>query len=193
VITEGTLCHEKWKLIFEQKTENKIEINGEGDDLNGSGSLVIIPFKVVGKKEKMSKLIFDDFVFKGNENEYDIILSNGSIKVGDKFIVEQKTDVKEKGGTIPTKFALLNNYPNPFNPETRIQYELAKNSFVTLTIYNILGQKLVSLVDQNQHAGYYTSRWNGKDLFGLPVASGIYLYRLKTDNFVDVKKMYLLK
>ena len=51
----------------------------------------------------------------------------------------------------------------------------------------------MTLVDRNQQAGYYTTRWNGKDAYGLPVASGIYLYRLKTDHFVDVKKMFLLK
>ncbi|MBN2412220.1 S8 family serine peptidase [candidate division KSB1 bacterium] len=193
VLTRGTLCAEKWSVKINQPTENSIEINGTGESLEGSGSLVLIPFKVVGKKGDKSKLHFSEFIFKGTEKEYDTILINGSFKVGETFLEDEKTEIKENERPVPARFALLNNYPNPFNPETRIRYELAKISHVTLTVYNILGQKVVTLVDQNQHAGYYTTRWNGKDAYGLPVASGIYLYQLKTDHFVDVKKMYLLK
>jgi len=191
--TKGTLCAEKWEIKVNQLKEDLIEIQGEGKVLEGSGSLVIIPLKVGGKKGNISKLVFENFEFKGEENNYETKLKNGSFKVGETIIWDEKTDVNERDQALPVKFALLHNYPNPFNPVTRIQYELAKNTDVSLTIYNILGQEVIRLVDQKQTAGYYTTLWNGTNAYGQPVASGIYIYQLKTDHYVDVKKMYLLK
>ena len=93
----------------------------------------------------------------------------------------------------PGKFALYQNYPNPFNPETQIQYQLPEDCFVTLTIYNILGQKIRTLVNFKQQTGYHTVRWDGKDDQGAMAASGLYLYQLNADRFNKVKKMLLLR
>jgi hypothetical protein len=92
----------------------------------------------------------------------------------------------------PNKFDLSQNYPNPFNPETIIQYQLPKASQTKLIIYNILGQKVITLVDKHQQAGFYSIKWNGKDESGKKVASGIYLYRIQTKNFTKVKKLILI-
>lgn len=91
-------------------------------------------------------------------------------------------------------FILYNNFPNPFNPTTNIRYQLSKTSNVTLTIYNMLGQEVVKLVDdETQLTGTYNVVWNGKDALGNSMASGIYFYQLKADGFISSKKMVLIK
>ena len=89
---------------------------------------------------------------------------------------------------------MYQNYPNPFNPETTIKYQLPKTSKVTLTIYNILGQKIKTLVDEEKQTGYYSVKWDGTDDFGAKVSSGIYIYRMETNKgFVKTLKMVFLK
>jgi photosystem II stability/assembly factor-like uncharacterized protein len=90
-------------------------------------------------------------------------------------------------------FALGQNYPNPFNPTTLIQYQLSVVSNVELTIYNQLGQEVRTLVKERQSTGAYQIEWNGQDNMGKPVASGIYLYRLKAGSFIQTRKMLLLQ
>ncbi len=95
--------------------------------------------------------------------------------------------------TRPGTFQLFQNYPNPFNPSTAISYQLPANSNVQLEIYNLLGQKVRTLVNQQQAAGNYTVRWDGRNDFGQHVSSGVYLYRLVTGQFSQVRKMVLLR
>jgi len=94
---------------------------------------------------------------------------------------------------IPQNLYLNQNYPNPFNPSTNISYQLSTNGFVSLTVYDLLGRQIKSLVAGVQQSGYYTVNWNGLDEFGNHVPSGVYLYSLKTGNFVESKKMVLMK
>ncbi len=91
------------------------------------------------------------------------------------------------------EFALRPNYPNPFNPETIIRYQLARTTEVKLEIYNLVGQKLTTLVDKKLSSGAHSVTWHGLDALGRPVASGVYIYRLQTDSFVESKKMLLLR
>lgn len=102
------------------------------------------------------------------------------------------TDIEDLA-TVPFEPTLHPNYPNPFNPGTTIEYALNRASLVRLTIYNVLGQEIVTLVDGPQPAGAYTEQWDGTDRFHRPVASGVYFYRLSTDTFTRAKKMVLLK
>lgn len=90
-------------------------------------------------------------------------------------------------------YALNQNYPNPFNPITTISYQLHTSNDVELTIYNILGQRVKSLVDEKQPAGFYQVRWDGKNEKNQQVSSGIYFYRLRAGSFVHTKKMILLR
>jgi hypothetical protein len=99
----------------------------------------------------------------------------------------------EDVANVPNEFKLSQNYPNPFNPETNIRFQLPEASKVTLTIYNILGQEVRSLISKNLNAGYHTIKWDGTNNFGLKVASGVYLYRLNAGSFVASKKMVFLK
>jgi 6-phosphogluconolactonase (cycloisomerase 2 family) len=94
----------------------------------------------------------------------------------------------------PKEYRLQQNYPNPFNPVTTIRYELPQNAHVRLTIYDVLGREVVRLVDEGYLAGAYSVVWNGTNRYGVPVASGIYIYRLEAGrNFVQSRKMLLLK
>jgi len=91
---------------------------------------------------------------------------------------------------IPTKFTLDQNYPNPFNPETVISYQLAVNSFVSLKIYDLLGREVATLVDDYKQPGYYNSKFS---IANNKLSSGVYYYTLKTGNYVETKKMVLMK
>jgi hypothetical protein len=99
----------------------------------------------------------------------------------------------QPGSAVPVNFKLLQNYPNPFNPTTTISYQISKASNVKLNIYNSLGQLVKTLVNANQSAGSYSVNWDGKNESGSKVSSGIYFYRLNTPDFMNVKKMIMLK
>jgi len=94
---------------------------------------------------------------------------------------------------VPRQFTLYQNHPNPFNPETEIRYDIPTMAHVTLNIYNFLGQKICTLVDEQQQAGYHNVHWDGRNAYGVAVASGVYLYVLNTNNFSSMKKMALIR
>ena len=104
------------------------------------------------------------------------------------------SDVKNiPGDGRPTSFALSQNYPNPFNPRTEIRFDLPKRSHVSLSIYNVLGQEVTTLIDEMLPCDHYVVDWDGTGSNGAPVASGVYFYRIEADNFIETKKMVLLK
>ena len=95
---------------------------------------------------------------------------------------------------IPETFELSQNYPNPFNPQTQIRFGLPEPTRVRLDIYNVLGQRVRTLMDEEMEAGYHTLMWDGRVSGGSLAASGIYMYRLHTAaGFTDVKRMMLIK
>ena len=94
---------------------------------------------------------------------------------------------------LPQSFSLGQNYPNPFNPVTEIAFDLPAKTHVTLSVYNVLGQKVSTLVNEDLSAGSYVTDWDGTSDGGTSVASGIYFYRIETDKNVETKKMVLLK
>lgn len=94
---------------------------------------------------------------------------------------------------LPEDYSLSDNYPNPFNPGTIIKYSIPTKSHVSIDVVNILGQKVVTLVNEIKPAGNYQISWNGNDTKGNKAATGIYLYRLRAGDFVDIKKMILLR
>jgi len=116
---------------------------------------------------------------------------NENVKSGEEVTISNTSINKlmVTGELIPDVYALEQNYPNPFNPSTVIEFSLPEDvSNVQLTIYDILGQRITQLVNTSLKAGYYKYQWNGGT-----VATGMYIYELRTDKFVSVKKMMLLK
>jgi hypothetical protein len=127
-----------------------------------------------------------------------IVMANsttGTTHVGSTFWIDDlifgaagPTDVKEFGNGMPDEFALNQNYPNPFNPSTMIQFEIPDAQFVTLKVYNLLGQEVATLINDQLGAGRYRAEFDGRNL-----PSGTYLYRLQTGTFTETKKMLLVK
>lgn len=94
---------------------------------------------------------------------------------------------------LPITFSLGQNYPNPFNPVTTLQYDLPENSFVNITIYDLLGREVRTLVKQSQEAGFKTVLWNATNDNGKPVSAGVYLYQIQAGEFIQTRKMILLR
>ncbi len=122
-----------------------------------------------------------------------------TFRVNDVNLTSHMTGVDVNVRGTPTTYKLSQNYPNPFNPTTTIQYQLPENSKVLLAVYNLKGQKIATLVNQVQKAGYYQVTWDGTNQFGQHVASGVYFYRVKAvaknsdKSMTQVKKMMFLK
>ena len=95
--------------------------------------------------------------------------------------------------TIPNSYRLYPAYPNPFNPETTIRYDLPEQTFVGITIYDVLGRKVRTIVNEQQDSGQRSIIWNAKDKNGQPVSAGIYLYQIQAGDFVQTKKLILIK
>ena len=95
--------------------------------------------------------------------------------------------------SIPKKYVLEQNIPNPFNPSTSISYHLPEDTYVKIVVYNVLGQEARELFKGDQVSGFHTVVWNGKDNLGRQVASGIYAYRLIAGDFISSRRMTLLK
>jgi hypothetical protein len=93
----------------------------------------------------------------------------------------------------PLVYALDQNFPNPFNPNTIIQFSLAEPAYTSIVIYNLLGQHVKTLIDDFKPAGEYSIKWDGKNERDESVATGIYFYRIKSGDFIDTKKMLMLK
>ncbi|UCE66000.1 MAG: S8 family serine peptidase [Candidatus Zixiibacteriota bacterium] len=103
------------------------------------------------------------------------------------------TGLEDDAAGLPTKFALHQNYPNPFNPNTEVKFDLPADSRVKLEIFNILGQKVTTVIDEDMRAGYRSVTWNGADRSGKRVASGVYFYMLTAGDHILTKKMMMLK
>jgi hypothetical protein len=120
--------------------------------------------------------------------EYELNGSEGIVVNGD---VTGFTLNKVQG--VPLTFSVSQNYPNPFNPETSIRYEIPAENFVTISVYNIMGQKITDLVHEIRPAGYHHTTWNSTNMHGESVASGVYIYTITAGDYRAVKKMISLK
>ncbi len=107
------------------------------------------------------------------------------------FVVGEQLNVNKK--SIPGQFSLKNPYPNPFNPVTTLSYNLPEDAMVNITIYDMMGRQVKTLVNGSQTAGYKSIQWNATNSAGQPVSAGIYLYQIQAGEFRQTKKMVLLK
>ena len=142
----------------------------------------------------------------------DVKLSSGSKlelveRVGDRIIAKHplsagtsitlnaghSLSILAHGGILPTEFALGQNYPNPFNPSTRVDIAIPQDAVVDISVFNILGQKVRTLLSGDVAAGYTTVEWNGTNDLGSTAPSGLYMIRMSSDKFSAVRKMMLMK
>ena len=105
----------------------------------------------------------------------------------------QELDIRKDFDYTPTDYFLSQNFPNPFNPITTVRYELPEDSFVDVTVYDMLGNAVNNLVNTYQSSGYKSIQWDATSNQGEPVSAGVYLYKIKAGDFVDTKKMVLVK
>lgn len=123
--------------------------------------------------------------------KWDILISSPFppyVGTAEAFRIDDQLGVEDERPTRPTRFALLQNYPNPFNPETVISYELIKNSAVSLKVFDVLGRNVETLVDESKPIGQHSVRFNASRL-----TSGVYFYRLQAGDYIETKKMLLMK
>ena len=151
-----------------------------------------------GREENNDELVYDNKVGETDDNaDPTTAISGGSIVIHSKGIAKNQPDEEslplENEVSIPTDYVLSQNFPNPFNPTTEIQFQLPEENHVTLTIFNSLGNEIARLIDAHVDAGTHTVQWNAKDVNGIQLPSGIYFYRIQAGNFVQVKKMNLTK
>lgn len=119
-------------------------------------------------------------------------LQHSGISLSPAFHITVSTP-RETEAETPAGFSLAQNYPNPFRPSTAIRYTLPGPGYVTLKVYNVIGQEIKTLVEAQQAAGLHTVTWNGVDRRGQRLASGVYIYRLYVEDRVLSKKMVLLE
>ena len=122
------------------------------------------------------------------KNQYGTSLWPGSFG----FRTQEIVAVKD-GNEIPSDYELYQNYPNPFNPTTKIKFSIPKMGNVEIKVYDILGRELVELVNEDFSAGSYSVTWDGKNDYGSQVPSGVYIYTIRSGQFISSKKMILLK
>lgn len=153
-------------------------------------------YAVIGSASEESQFISID---KNTGNGTEIGLTGYHEVTGLAFAREGITGVKPVNNpNLPADYSLKQNYPNPFNPSTTIEYSLPVASNVRITIYNLLGEVVYSLVDGQQNAGFHSVNWNSNDMHGSKVGSGVYFYELKANGtnhaqFTQIRKMILLK
>ena len=121
-----------------------------------------------------------------NSDEVDLIaqwIDEGALEVQLSIIDE----------TLPVTYNLQNAYPNPFNPVTTLQYDLPEDALVNITIYDMMGRVIKTMVNSQQNAGFKSIQWNATNNLGQPVSAGLYLYTIEAGDFRETKKMVLLK
>jgi len=123
------------------------------------------------------------------------VISTGGtvIKTDSEFNYDTNLNIQNNLSGIPERFQLYQNYPNPFNPLTTLRYDLPKDEFVIITVYDMLGNVINNLVNKNQNSGHKSVIWNATNNQGQPISAGVYFYRIEAGDFRQTKKMILLK
>jgi hypothetical protein len=172
-------------------SDYEIYINGEIDAFSSFSGLIpttaidlMIGQVLPGNTQYNFKGVLDDIRI------YNYALSYNNIQSLYDYVVDVSDEQEIK---LPKNYGLTQNYPNPFNSQTNIKFQVPDQSIIKLEIYNILGQKIRTLVNQEKNPGNYSLSWNGKNDFGESVNSGIYFIKFSSDNFSNTKKMTLLK
>lgn len=156
------------------------------DDISYSYSLVTFTEDISGiidvDHDGLNELVVRKYAYPTSDFVYEAYQTNGT-----------STSVGAGSGAVPNRISLQQNFPNPFNPATQIQYELPNASVATIEIFDINGRLVRTFIESHEHPGSHTIVWNGKDNAGSTVATGTYFYRLVVDGSSLAKKMILLK
>ena len=170
-------------MIMSNRIENGqlsvVVVNTQGSAIERDESMLVrLPYGFTGERNDKASVVLHDVKVAGMSGE------SLPVTVGEKRI-----DIS----IVPSVFALHQNYPNPFNPVTEIQFDVPTESYVTLTIYNIMGQEVRRLSNGTLEAGFHSVRWDGMNESGEMISTGVYFYRLSSPSFTSTKKMLMVK
>ncbi len=191
---EGTLIPQAWIKMPYSPNDSTLNVALAGaDSISGSGTLVYVRFKVLSSASVGDSSVIHFKEIKLNEWVPPIV-KDGVLRITPTAVFENDNL------NLPQDFSLGQNFPNPFNPTTTIPFKVKSLEFgvgrpiyTTLIIYNILGQEVRTLVDENLNSGIYQVIWDAKNDRGEKVPSGVYFYRLKSGDVSEVRKMVLLR
>ncbi len=185
IFANGRLLHDELSIIEETVRNNATDVNNDG--IVNTVDMVLV---AVAYGERII----------GNPKRNPDVNRDGVVNINDLTLVAKAIDKAYSAPTLlkPTETVLLPNYPNPFNPETWIPYQLATQSHVTITIYDTQGVSVRTLPVGFKSAGSYTDRtravyWDGCNDFGERISSGVYFYQLQTDDLSLMRKMVIVK
>ena len=170
IVTSNIVKDGYLKIIAANLSGNIIESDGK--------SFLVIPFEFHGSKYDISNISVDNINLVG---------ADGSLI--DYIDRVNSLDIR----LTPQDFALMQNFPNPFNPTTEISFSLPVAGYVELSVYNMVGQKIRALSSENLNSGYHSVIWDGMNDAGTQAATGMYFYTIRTGNFKNTKKMLFLK
>ncbi|MCB2210633.1 T9SS type A sorting domain-containing protein [bacterium] len=215
----GTLIEMRHRLPALYSTESEFLSNSQSDDVYSYGrwmegeNTVVVALNITGAERATDITIpVDDWGYEAGEDYYlTDVFTNVSTQVtgaelatishtlpaytANAWVISDTSfvlDVPERV-QLPENYSLGQNYPNPFNPTTQIQFNLGKPGQVQLAVYNVLGQRVATLLNERMTAGAHAVTFDGQDQFGQTLASGVYFYRLEAGDFVRSRKMVLLK
>jgi photosystem II stability/assembly factor-like uncharacterized protein len=191
-VRRSTNNGDDWSTVLRETDINVMVINSSDDIYAGGDDGMLVSEDNgdtwVSINDGLSSLHVKALAFDANESLFAGIRSRGVFRT-----VASTTSIKPSFEPLPRSFVLEQNYPNPFSPETTIRFELPHVDDVTINIYNLHGQLVRRFVGEEKQAGYHEIVWDALDDTGRSVPSGVYLYRLQVDNFMEVKKLTLLR
>ena len=159
--------------------------------------LTVSPYKGTanysgGYNDSMTVKVGAYGVYDGFTIEEELLIESGENLISIQIGVGVEVEI-DNSNVIPMSFNLYQNYPNPFNPKTNFKIDVAKNSLITVKIFNVTGQKVATLINENLDAGSYNIVWDGTSDNGSIIPSGMYFCEMKGLDFHDVKKLILVK
>jgi hypothetical protein len=186
-LTEDIDAEHVWDLQLAYDTNNLINVTWDNTSWSDLGTFVL--------QDAFGGALGIDI---NMTTEDSLTLTDPNINTLKLIVTPNGTDgpflsTGENYETSPAEFSLHGNYPNPFNPVTFISYEIPKESFVRISVYNLLGQKVENLVSNLHPAGYHNVMWNSMDMSGKSVSSGVYIYTITAGDYHSAKKMILIK
>jgi len=152
------------------------------------GNILKLLFKVCSSQQAETRIHFESVSLKNT-----ILVSKSMSEVKDGIVNIRSTNNIDNPSGLAKMFTLDQNYPNPFNALTTINYQIATQTKVSISIYDITGRIINTVVNDNKSPGKYSVIWNGRNTYGKPLASGIYFYQIETDSFIKTRKMLLVK
>ena len=178
-------------ISVKQTTDGGYIITGRTDSFgNGVDDVWLIKTDTTGNEEWNKTFGGSEWDVSVTDGIAEALAENGPLTVG---INASDAVLSINEELLPEVYALHQNYPNPFNPITTLRYDLPEQANVNIIIYDMLGRQVKTLINQTQDAGFKSVIWNATNDYGKPVSAGVYLYQIQAGEFVQTRKMVLLK